>query len=226
MKHAAILIAVLTAAAGAQQAQPHAATYARELLASKLPCLGCHEYQGDGGRLAPSFTDVGKRRSAAYIRAVIEDPQRRAPGVAMPRHQMPTADRERVIALLSSGATGPDAPATVAPPVAAVGLDGAVLYGKWCAGCHGAAGKGDGQNAKYHPVPPARHADAKAMSARSDDALYDVIAVGGAPYGRSPRMPAFGASLSPAEIHALVAQIRKLCVCQGPAWSRSGGEQR
>ena len=30
--------------------------------------------------------------------------------------------------------------------------------------------------------------------------LFDVIAVGGPPYGRSARMPAFGGSLTPAEI--------------------------
>jgi hypothetical protein len=37
---------------------------------------------------------------------------------------------------------------------------------------------------------------------------------------RSPRMPAFGATLSAAEIRALVRHIRTLCRCEGPAWSR------
>ncbi len=35
------------------------------------------------------------------------------------------------------------------------------------------------------------------MSRRPDDALYDAIAAGGAVMGRSPRMPAFGATLGP-----------------------------
>jgi mono/diheme cytochrome c family protein len=38
---------------------------------------------------------------------------------------------------------------------------------------------------------------------------------------RSPRMPAFGATLSSAEIRALVRHIRALCRCEGPAWSRN-----
>ena len=220
---AALLLTVAASALRAQAAPtPHAAAYARELLRAKLPCLGCHEYQGEGGKLAPSLTDVGTRRSAAYIRAVIEDPQRRVPGAAMPRHAMPAADRERVIALLAQGAHGADVP-PVAPPATTSAIDGNALYLKWCAGCHGAAGNGDGPNAANLPVRPARHADAAMMSARSDDALYDVIAVGGAPYGRSPRMPAFGATLTPVEIRALVAQIRARCHCSGPAWSRAGG---
>jgi hypothetical protein len=60
------------------------------------------------------------------------------------------------------------------------------------------------------------------MSKRSDDALYDTIAAGGAVMNRSPRMPAFGASLMPDEMRALVRHIRELCRCQGPEWSRDG----
>lgn len=217
---AAFLVLLVGSALGAQQA-PHAAVYAREMLKTRLPCLGCHEYQGDGGKIAPSLTDVGRRRSAAYIRSIIEDPQRRLPGVAMPRHPMPAADQERVIALLVAGATGPDVPVPPPTATAARGVpNGEQLYGRWCAACHGVLGAGDGNNRKYLPVAPARHADAKVMSARSDDALYDVIAVGGAPYGRSARMPAFGDALSPAEIRALVSRIRQLCNCKGPEWSR------
>jgi mono/diheme cytochrome c family protein len=38
---------------------------------------------------------------------------------------------------------------------------------------------------------------------------------------RSARMPAFGATLSAAEIRALVRHIRTLCRCEGPTWSRN-----
>ena len=58
------------------------------------------------------------------------------------------------------------------------------------------------------------------MSARPDDSLFDTIAAGGAVMNRSPRMPAFGATLSAAEIRALVRHIRTLCRCEGPSWSR------
>jgi hypothetical protein len=71
-------------------------------------------------------------------------------------------------------------------------------------------------------VPPAIHASAERMSRRSDDLLFDMIAAGGFIMNGSNRMPAFGATLRPDEIRALVARIRALCGCEGPAWSRDG----
>ena len=212
----------LTSVLQAQAPLPlHEARKAQALLRTQLPCLGCHALDGEGGRSAPSLSTVGARRSAEYIAAIIADPQGTVPGAAMPRHAMPAAVRDLVTRFLSSGATGTDGPKLVAPPAPAEAPDGVKLYAKWCAGCHGVSGNGDGPDARYQPVPPARHADAKAMALRPDDSLFDVIAVGGPPYGRSARMPAFGGSLTPAEIRALVAQIRTLCKCQGPAWSRA-----
>ncbi|AMW06530.1 hypothetical protein GEMMAAP_03745 [Gemmatimonas phototrophica] len=105
---------------------------------------------------------------------------------------------------------------------AAGSTDGKTLYAQWCAGCHGATGKGDGPNAARLPVPPAKHGDGKAMSARSDDALFDTIEAGGAIMNKSHRMPAFGGSLTSLQIRALVQYIRTLCNCQPPAWSRDG----
>jgi mono/diheme cytochrome c family protein len=59
------------------------------------------------------------------------------------------------------------------------------------------------------------------MGARADDSLYDTIDGGGAIMNRHVRMPAFGGSLTPPQIRALVRHIRTLCRCEGPAWSRS-----
>ena len=191
---------------------------ARALLATQLPCLGCHELDGQGGAIGPSLTTVGQRRSAGYIRAMIEDPQGTVPGSTMPRTRMPDATRELVIALLSSKARRGDPPhaksSLPAPPAT-----GAALYARWCAACHGATGMGDGPNAKRLPVRPRAHADAARMHTRSDDALYDTIAGGGAVMGMSARMPAFGATLSDRELRALVSYLRELCHCSGPQWS-------
>ncbi|MBI1808857.1 MAG: cytochrome c, partial [Gemmatimonadetes bacterium] len=194
---------------------------ARALLATMLPCLGCHELDGDGGAVGPSLTRVGDRRSANYICAIIDDPQGVVPGSAMPRTRMDASTRELVIALLSRGAHGADAAPRAAPaPAVSAVPSGAALYARWCAACHGATGKGDGPNAKRLPVPPRAHANAARMSQRGDDALYDTIAGGGAVMGMSARMPAFGATLSDAELRALVSYLRVLCACAGPAWSR------
>ena len=135
---------------------------------------------------------------------------------------MPASARDVVIRFLAAGATGADVPALAAAQGVPVAANGATLYAKWCASCHGATGQGDGPDARRLPVAAARHADATRMSKRPDDSLYDVIAVGGLPYGRSARMPAFGGTLSAAEIRELVAHIRTLCRCQGPDWSRRG----
>src|SRR6185436_4583329 len=93
-------------------------------------------------------------------------------------------------------------------------------YARLCASCHGRDGKGDGPNAKYLPIKPAVHARAASMRLRSDDVLFDAISGGGLVMGKSARMPAFGQTLSSAEIRGLVAYIRELCACTGPAWSR------
>ncbi len=204
---------------------------ARTILRTQLPCLGCHELDGEGGRSAPSLTTVGERRSAGYIADMIADPGRRLPGSAMPRHEMPAAIRDLIVGFLAHDAKGPDVPPAradganapaVAAPAVPTPANGVALYAKWCATCHGVTGKGDGPDARYLPIPPARHADENTMSRRPDDSLFDIIAAGGLAWGRSPRMPAFGSTLTDGEIRSLVSRIRALCGCRGPAWSRRG----
>jgi mono/diheme cytochrome c family protein len=74
-------------------------------------------------------------------------------------------------------------------------------------------------------MPATAHADAAAMSLRPDDTLYDGIASGGWVLDRSHRMPAFGQALDRDRIRSLVAYIRDLCDCQGPAWAEGGAER-
>lgn len=202
---------------------------AEALLRDHLPCLGCHSLRGSGGRIGPDLTTVRERRSAAWIEAVVTDPQRVNPASAMPRPLLPSATRQLVVRYLQSlPGSGPD----VAPPVTATPAappappDGPALYQRWCASCHGAKGEADGPNAAFLPVAPTRHASAAVMRERSDDALFDTISGGGAIMNRSPRMPPFGGTLAPAEIRALVAWLRALCRCEGPAWSRDGRRER
>ncbi|HSM59389.1 MAG TPA: cytochrome c, partial [Longimicrobiales bacterium] len=99
---------------------------------------------------------------------------------------------------------------------------GDALYGRHCAACHGPTGRGDGWNAPNLPVPPTAHADAGLMEGRADDALFDGIHGGARVLDGSPRMPPFGSLLGTGEIRALVATIRSLCDCSGPAWASDG----
>ncbi len=60
------------------------------------------------------------------------------------------------------------------------------------------------------------------MTERPDDSLFDAIYAGGYIMNLSQLMPAYGRTLSREQIWSLVRQLRSLCDCQGPAWSRDG----
>lgn len=226
---AAAALAVLVGAslAQAQGASAGLSTFgarkAEALLRDHLPCLGCHRLHGEGGTTAPDLTTVRERRSPAYIAAIIGDPQRVVPGSLMPRTPMASSTRALITEYLSSrpgGASDPVPSLAAAAAAPAAPPDGAALYARWCAACHGTTGRGDGPAAAGLPVKPAVHASREAMSSRPDDSLFDTIASGGAVMNRSPRMPAYRETLSPTEIRALVRHIRTLCRCEGPGWSR------
>src|SRR5581483_7721307 len=120
---------------GAQPAlTPFDEAKARALLRTQLPCLGCHELDGEGGHSAPSLTTVGARRSADYIAAIIADPQTRLPGAAMPRHPMSERTRDLITRFLARDARGADVAPVRAPTARTANPpDGAALYVRWCA---------------------------------------------------------------------------------------------
>lgn len=224
LRRPTILAAAVLVCLGSAGAQNTVSAFdslkARALLTDRLPCLGCHTLNGEGGHVGPDLGSVRQRRSAAYVAAMIDAPQRTVPGSAMPRTPLDGGTRALLIRYLAGVAEAP-APVTAAsvPPAKASAPNGGALYARWCASCHGPTGAGDGPNARSLPVRPAVHRDAATMKIRSDDQLFDAIAAGGAAMGRSPRMPAFGATLTTDEMRALVVHIRALCQCRQPAWA-------
>ena len=208
----------------AQPLSPFAMKKAEALLRDKLPCLGCHELGGDGGRIGPSLSSLKRWRPPDYVYAMIRDPQRTVPGTNMPRVPMSQATLELITNYLIQREPAPNAPTPVLPPGArapsAADTSAPAVYGRFCAPCHGANGGGDGYNARYLPVRTTAHRDAHYMSMRPDDALFDAISAGGYIMNRSNRMPAFGRTLERRQIRALVRYLRTLCSCEGPAWSR------
>ena len=228
-------IAGVAVAEAEGQLSPFAKQKTATFFRDRLPCLGCHRIGGtDGGTIGPDLADVGARRGADYVCRMIRDPAGTVPGTRMPKTPMSPAMLDLLVRFLSGDTPGTaarcgdvgepagDAPAPM-PAAPATTAVAETLYGRHCAACHGVSGRGDGPNARHLPVPPAAHADPAAMSRRPDDALFDVIAAGGYAGGRSNRMPAYGRMLSRAEIIELVRHIRRLCRCEGPAWSRDGG---
>ena len=215
---------------------PFSMEKAEALVRERWSCLGCHQLGDDGGRIGPSLDGIVHRLQPGYVRSLIEDPAHLAADIVMPG-SLEQPDRLDLVAsfllrreaewLGSDPVPGmpalPDAARDVsatAPADAAMLHTGEALYLSRCAPCHGVDGRGDGFNAPFMPVPPAAHADSAAMSLRPDDTLYDGIHAGGWILGKSHRMPAFGKSLDNGQIRSLVAYIRTLCSCQGPAWSR------
>ena len=214
---------------------PFAMAKAETLLREHWSCLGCHRLGDDGGRVGPSLDGIAERLRPEYVRALIADPSRLAPGAIMPgsfeqpdrldliasfllRREAPWRSGERVEGVAIRAArrqalrTARDQPPSL----------GRTIYQSRCAPCHGEDGGGDGFNAPFLPVAPQVHRDGELMSLRPDDALYDGVHGGGRIMGKSHRMPAFGPSLDDAGVRAAVAYMRRLCDCTGPAWSTDG----
>jgi len=221
----ALLIAQAPGEAGVRPFNPNPLSPFRKakaewLLRHRLPCLGCHELDGQGGRIGPSFSEVKRLRSADYVYWVI-----RLPGSIMPRVPMSQATIELIASYLGQRVPTPGASRSVRAPAipasdAAEPGRAPALYGLFCAPCHGVRGGGDGYNAPFLPVRPTAHADSAYMSGRSDDALFDAIYAGGYVMNRSNLMPPFGGTLTRDHIWDLTRYLRTLCRCEGPAWSR------
>ena len=90
---------------------------------------------------------------------------------------------------------------------------GASLYGKYCAVCHGQEGKGDGFNAFNLDPRPRDFSDSTYMNALSNEQLVQTIKGGGRSVNKSPLMPSYGGTLSKQQIHYIATFIR----------NRSGG---
>ena len=91
---------------------------------------------------------------------------------------------------------------------------GRKVYNHYCTPCHGVNGDGNGFNAPKLLVKPANHTDAKFMSERSDQKLFDVVNLGGVEVAKSTLMPPWGAVLGDVKLKSVVLRLRELCQCQ------------
>ena len=88
---------------------------------------------------------------------------------------------------------------------------GAALFASWCKSCHGADGRGTPAATTRLEVPPADLRECKGSTAETEDRWVKIVAQGGAAFGLSLDMPAFGEAGTPAQIRAVVRYARSLC---------------
>lgn len=84
------------------------------------------------------------------------------------------------------------------------------LYQRYCSGCHGTTGEGDGLYSYTLNPPPANHADTVYMNSLSNEYLSEIIREGGAFAGKSPEMPPWKDLLDRNEIENVVIYLRVL----------------
>jgi len=84
------------------------------------------------------------------------------------------------------------------------GQDGADIYTKQCAACHGKSGEGNGPAAVALNPRPADLTDRERMDELTNDALRELIAKG------TGAMPAFESILEPDELDAVLEYVRSL----------------
>ncbi|HWP81196.1 MAG TPA: c-type cytochrome [Bacteroidota bacterium] len=206
---------------------PFSQRKAENILRTQLPCFGCHRFDGKGGMVGPDLSSLKPRLQPTFVYRIIKDPQGTVHESAMPALPLPKSDVELLATFLSTRDKKPqhlpqlniiDHGNPGRPDTTEAGR----LYTHYCSPCHGLRGNGDGFNARYLPVQPAKHSDPSVMSVRSDDTLFDGIYGGGRVLGKSHFMPAFGKTLTREQIWSLVRFIRTLCTCEGPAWSQEG----
>jgi mono/diheme cytochrome c family protein len=84
--------------------------------------------------------------------------------------------------------------------------DGAQIFSRSCARCHGASGHGDGEEAADLKTHPRDLTKVRLPAARVTRVVHD----GGAAVGKSHDMPAFGGKLTAEEIAAVTAYVESL----------------
>ncbi len=87
---------------------------------------------------------------------------------------------------------------------------GKAAFQQYCAGCHGAAGKGDGAMGAAMNPKPKDLSDKAFNGSLKEDYLVKLIKEGGPAVGKSPMMPKMGGALKDNEVADVVAFIRSL----------------
>lgn len=188
-----------------------------KLLNDYLPCLGCHELNGKGGRVGPSLSNSGERLTDGYIKMAIEMPHMVMPESIMPKVAMDKKWLPLIESYLADQKSSQliKYENLISSQPYKINND----YEANCASCHGLKGNGQGFNATYLPISPGNFTNKDLVETQSDDALYNTISGGGRIMNKSHFMPGWGEKLSHQEIIKQVSIVRSFCNCEGPKWA-------
>ena len=75
---------------------------AGERLYEDLDCASCHRLAGDGEPLGPDLDGIGSRRTAAYLRAIVIDPEGVVPGTSMTDYYLEEEEARSLARYLAS----------------------------------------------------------------------------------------------------------------------------
>src|SRR3974377_210918 len=93
------------------------------------------------------------------------------------------------------------------------------IFYQYCVWCHAdATPAGPSNRSNLAPMPPLMN-DGEKLNAESDEALQNMIALGGSALGKSAMMPPYGKTLSAGEIKAVIAFTRAIAQ---PAYEARG----
>jgi cytochrome c oxidase cbb3-type subunit 3 len=96
------------------------------------------------------------------------------------------------------------------------------VFYTYCVWCHAdATPAGPSNRSNVKPDPPLMN-DGTSLNSPSDDDLRNVITFGGAAVGKSPMMPPYGQTLTPAEIRGVIAFTRAIAQPAYHAPARAG----
>jgi nitric oxide reductase subunit C len=119
-------------------------------------CMGCHTILGEGGYYAPEMTKVYERRGAAFIRAMLEDPQAMYPGERkMQEYDYSDEEIDALIAFfewvgrIDTNGFPPEpylvslaVPATPGSAAVAAAVGRPKVFNQMCIACHSLGGQG------------------------------------------------------------------------------------